>query len=1416
MQSELHVLGTVKLTIGGRAVENFPTTKALALLLYLALESDGNDERAFPRSMLANLFWSEIADKYARQNLRNTLYYIRQTLDGFDDPNHLLEATRQTLRFKTAGVAIDVVDFQARVDQVLTHTHASVAACPTCIAQLTQAMDAYQGELLANFSLPDAPAFEEWLSLRRKQIHQQAIWILTKLTEAYETLGNADQALHHARRLLGLDPDYEDGHRALMRIWARQGQTSQALSQFQELQQQLKKKLGHEPSQETQRLAEEIRRGAFAKRTPRKNHQVAQAALATEVTQRASPHLLPPSRGALWAHPLSDIPDPGPFFGRRWERHQIARWLRQDGCRVVAILGIGGMGKTSLAAQCVREFVETTDDRPFELILWRSLLNAPPVADLLPPLLQILADQQLATVPASPDEQLRLLLGYLRTRRVLLVFDNIESILEPVSSGIYRPGYEFYGQLIQQMATLDHQSHLVLTSRERPRGFARLEKDSPLVRSLQLDGLDDEAGHELLMQRGLAGIGQEETELITRYSGNPLALKLVADTVTEIFGGNIAEFLTEESLVFDDVRDILNQQFARLTDLEQELLFWLAVEREIVPVSRLRKNLVARPAHRTLVEALRGLQRRSLIQHGEVGVGLQNVIIEYLTDRLVDAICAEIETNQLKLLHRLALLKAQAKVFVRESQERLILAPIGRRLLVQLDYQELPQRLRDILNHLRTTSPCKSSYAGGNILNLFLHLGIDVSGINMSQLSVWQAHLQGAKLTNVNFANADLAHCSFTNTFNRVKAIAISPNSELLALGTDDADIRLWRMDSGELFGILRGHTSLIVSVAFSPDSRYLVSGSQLENQIFIWDVNSGQVVNTLQGHQGGVMIVAFSPDGTLVASGGQDQTLRIWDSSSGELLGVQQAHEDWVESLAFHPNSEALFSSGRGDRDYYIWRIDATELANARRNLESGGGILHLADRVVGHELGIYSLALSPDASLLASGSGDETIALWDVESKQIVKTLYGHQDAVKSVAFSPDGSLLVSGGNDFTIRLWDVASGQLRDVLRQHTHQIWSLAISGDGRTLASGGSDGMVCLWDLSASPQVQLYRILDGHVEPIYVLAISPDGQTLVTGESRGIVRVRTIERASMTVQTERILTKHSALVDDIAISPDGRWLVTASHDRTVCLWDLASGENIDTVEVEEREGVRVAFHPNRNFIAYSAGDRIFLYDLTPHDLTSHDEDPMPTMLIGHTHFVRSLTFSPNGELLASCDTDHTIRLWDLSARACLHVFDEAGRTYWSLAYSPNGTYLAAASRSGIFMWEMHIGSFPRLPYPEMEEIKSARVVAFNPEGTLLVGGGTDRLVRVWDVETGIELRRMAGHTADVTSLAFSPDGDILLTGSYDGTIRFWQFHSGKCLETIRIPGPYEGMNITGVTGISEAQRTALSVLGAVEG
>ena len=207
-----------------------------------------------------------------------------------------------------------------------------------------------------------------------------------------------------------------------------------------------------------------------------------------------------------------------------------------------------------------------------------------------------------------------------------------------------RPGYEGYAAAAPpRWRTATTPAASLLTSRERPQGLARWEADLPAVRALRLEGLDADAGQAILAARGLTGQADDARALVERYSGNPLALKLVAQTVHELFGGTIGDFLREETPIFDDIRAVLDQQLARLSALEQELL--------VLAGDRARADRGGRAAratwcssrrHGTFVEALRALQRRSLLERVGDGFTLQNVVIEYLTERLVAGVSAEL------------------------------------------------------------------------------------------------------------------------------------------------------------------------------------------------------------------------------------------------------------------------------------------------------------------------------------------------------------------------------------------------------------------------------------------------------------------------------------------------------------------------------------------------------------------------------------------------------------------------------------------------------------------------------------------------------------------------------------------------------------------------------------------------------
>jgi serine/threonine protein kinase len=200
-----------------------------------------------------------------------------------------------------------------------------------------------------------------------------------------------------------------------------------------------------------------------------------------------------------------------------------------------------------------------------------------------------------------------------------------------------------------------------------------------------------------------------------------------------------------------------------------------------------------------------------------------------------------------------------------------------------------------------------------------------------------------------------------------------------------------------------KGHTDKVRSVAFSPNGKWLASGSW-DRTLKVWDSQTGQAILTLKGHTERIWSVAFSPDGKWLASGSQDRTLKVWDTQTGQEVLTLKGHSGQVYSVAFSPDGKRLVS-GSGDRKLKVW------------DAQTGQEIFTLK----GHTNVVESVAFSPDGKRIVSGSRDGTLKVWDAQTGQAVLTLRGHSSAVGSVAFSPDGKRIVSGSSDQTLRVWD-----------------------------------------------------------------------------------------------------------------------------------------------------------------------------------------------------------------------------------------------------------------------------------------------------------------------------------------------------------------------------------------------------------
>ncbi len=1066
------------------------------------------------------------------------------------------------------------------------------------------------------------------------------------------------------------------------------------------------------------------------------------------------------------------------FYGRRRELTEVRNWLTQERCRLLALLGLGGIGKSTFVIALGQELKDT-----FDFIFWRSLQHAPTVESILAQFLQNVAVQRHMDVPGDLEEQLSLLLPVLREYRCLLILDNFETVLQAGQrSGYYHPGYEGYGLLLQRIGETQHQSCLLLTCREKPGEVARMEGHASPVRSFILPGMEHTDGRLLLQDKMLSGADAVWARFIHTYAGNPLALKLVAGPVRDVFGGDIAAFLKEEETVFGDVQELLEQQFHRLSALEQEVMYWLAIENEAVSLLAIRENILRPISKGTLFDAIDSLRRRSLVDIAPDGCfSLHALILEYLTERLVEQVCQELTMEAPSLLSSHALMKAQSTDYTRQNQVHRILKPVINYLLASLGKEESEQRLKRIFAGQRRLASQPASYVAGNIINLLIHMHADLHALDASRLAVTQAYMPETTLHQSNFFAADLATCVFRDTFACPFSVAISPNGELFAAGTASSEVRIWQSENAIPHLSCKGHVNDIRCLAFSPDSKLLVSASE-DHTLRIWDSATGACLNILEGHTDWVRSVAWSPDGCLLISGSDDQTMRVWDSATGACLMVLEGPASGIRSVAFHPAGH-MFAMG-GD-DCTIRLYDA---------------ITYQSHTIMeGHTAYVRAIAFSPDGSLLASGSEDQTVRIWQSETGACLTVLQGHNSRVRTIAFSPDGRILASGSDDQTIRFWNTQTGQALKILTGHSNRVWSLAFFPNGKTFLSSSEDDTLRIWDVQLA---KCLRTLHGYTDLIKCVDFSPDGRMLVSGSEDRTLRLWDVSNG----RCISILRGHSNRLRAVAWSPDGNILASASEDETVRLWDAQSGRCLSILRGHTHLVRAVAWSPDGSMLASGSYDGCLrLWDVASGQCLH--------VLQGQQGLIWTVAFSPDGDMVASSGEDGTIRLWDAHTAVYLQALYGHKLPVWSIRFSPlNHVLISSGDDQVVRVWDSATGQCQQVLEGHTSWV---RAVACSFDGKLFASGSHDRSIRLWESATGKCLKVLRGHSDCVWTVAFNENSDLLASGGDDGTIKLWDVHTGLCIKTLRSERPYEGMKIARARGLTEAQKVALLTLGAIE-
>lgn len=406
------------------------------------------------------------------------------------------------------------------------------------------------------------------------------------------------------------------------------------------------------------------------------------------------------------------------------------------------------------------------------------------------------------------------------------------------------------------------------------------------------------------------------------------------------------------------------------------------------------------------------------------------------------------------------------------------------------------------------------------------------------------------------------------------------------------------------------------------------------------------------------------------------------------------------VNSVAFSPNGQIL---AVGSSDHTIRLYDPATGQPVGEPLEHTGAVLHVA--------------FNPqDSTMLASAGSDNTVRVWDIQTGQLIgHPLTGHTKQVWSVAFSPDGRILASGSADSTIMLWNIATQRPVGTLTGHARDVSSVAFSRDARLLASGSADGKVILWSVTDPAKPKLIKAFD-HGSWVRSVAFSPTDTLLASSGGNEIKFWNT----SQLTQSGAALTSHTNSVVSVAFSPDGKTLVSGSLDRTLRRWDVATRQ------------------------------------------------PRGTPLTSHTGWVWSVAFHPNGHTLASGSWDTTVILWDIDAHQRLGTPRTAQFVVTDLAFSSDGQFLASGGDNGVVVWNRETNG------PAMPAFRGQAVTAldYRPQSTMLAIGNRDGTITLWDNVAYQGTKQVSAHRGEVTDLAFSQDGTLLVSSSQDGTIMLW--------------------------------------------